>query len=152
VRKAELGGETADEVAALLDRDPDPDTGPRALAVRAAAPDAAEKAAVWQALVDRTVPVGAFGQVAGAFWRPGQEELLAPYAERYLDLLPGLDRGGMIMAMRFTGRLFPLYGIDEAFLDRAEKAAEKSAPVVRKTLTERADLVRRMLRSRAHRG
>ena len=151
-RKAELGGETAAEVADLLARDPDPDSGPRALAVRAAQPDAAEKAAVWQALVDRTVPVGAFGQVAGAFWRPGQDELLAPYAERYLDLLPGLDRGGMIMAMRFTGRLFPLYGIDESFLDRAEKAAEKTAPVVRKTLSEQADLVRRMLRSRTRRG
>ncbi|MFI7541979.1 aminopeptidase N [Actinoplanes sp. NPDC049599] len=151
-RKAELGGETAAEVAALLARDPDPDTGPRALAVRAAVPDPGEKAEVWQALAERRVPVGAFAQVAGAFWRPGQDELLAPYAEKYLDLLPGFDRGGMIPAMRSTGRLFPLHGIDESFLDRAEKAAEKAAPVVRKTLSERADLVRRMLRSRANGG
>ena len=27
-------------------------------------------------------------QVSAAFWRPGQDALLAPYAERYLDLLP----------------------------------------------------------------
>jgi aminopeptidase N len=107
---------------------------------------------VWQALIDRTVPVGAFGQVTTAFWRPGQDELLAPYAERYLDLLPGFDRGGMIMAMRFTGRLFPLYGIDESFLDRAEKAVERATPVIRNTLREQADLVRRMLRSRWHRS
>ncbi len=151
VRKAELGGQTADEVADLLARDPDPDAGPRALAVRAASPDAGEKAAVWQALaVDRTVRMGSFGQVATAFWAPGQDRVLAPYAGRYLDLVPGLDRGGMIMAMMFTGRLFPRFGVDEAFLDRAVEAAEKAAPVVGKTVREKADLVRRMLRSRAN--
>ena len=36
---------------------------------------------------------------ASPFWRPGQDELLAPYADRYLELLPGLHRGGMIPAM-----------------------------------------------------
>ncbi|WP_344933390.1 hypothetical protein [Actinoplanes nipponensis] len=49
----------------------------------------------------------------------------------------------------YTRRLFPLFGVDEAFLDRAGAAAATAAPVVRKTLRERADLVRRMLRSRA---
>ena len=152
VRKSELGGETAGEVARLLERDPDPDARPRALAVRAAAPDAAEKAAVWQALaVDRAVPIGGFTPVATAFWRPGQDELLAPYAGRYVEMLPHLDRGGMIMAMTFTGRLFPRFGVDEDFLDRARAAAADVAPVVRKTLTERADLVRRMLRTRSGR-
>jgi aminopeptidase N len=151
VRKAALGGGTDAEVVALLERDPDPDAKLRALAVRAAIPDAAEKAAVWHALtVERSVPIGAFAQVAGAFWQPGRDELLAPYAEKYLELLPGLDRGGMIAAMRYTGRLFPLFGTDETFLDHAEKSAEKTAPVVRKTLREKADLVRRMLRSRAN--
>jgi len=152
-RQAELGGETTGEVAALLERDPDPDAKPRAVAVRAARPDAAEKAAVWQELaVDRSVPVGSIASVAAAFWRPGQDELLAPYAERYLELLPGFHRGGMIPAMRYTGRLFPLFGIEESFLDRAERAAETTAPVVGKTLRERADLIRRMLRSRSDKG
>ncbi|MEU8608649.1 ERAP1-like C-terminal domain-containing protein, partial [Actinoplanes sp. NPDC048791] len=151
VRKAELGAPTAGEVDDLLKRDPDPDAQRRALAVRAAAPDPAEKAAVWQTLaVDRSVPVGSFGPVAAAFWVPGQDELLAPYAEKYLELLPGLDRGGMILAMAYTGRLFPRFGVDETFLDRAEEAATRVAPVVGKTLRERSDLVRRMLRSRAN--
>ncbi|RSM74131.1 aminopeptidase N [Actinoplanes sp. ATCC 53533] len=150
VRKAALGGETAGEVAGLLARDPDPDAKPRALTVRAAIPDAGEKAAVWQELaVDRTVRIGSFGQIATAFWAPGQDELLAPYADKYLELVPGLDRGGMIMAMTFTRRLFPRFGVDEAFLDRAREAAGPAAPVVRKTLLAKADLVRRMLRSRA---
>ncbi|HEU5356682.1 MAG TPA: aminopeptidase N [Actinocrinis sp.] len=149
VRKAELGGDVADEVGGLQERDPDPDSWIRALTVRAARADAQDKQAVWQKVVDeRAVAVGAVGTVMSAFWRPGQDALLAPYAVRYLELLPGLERGGMIPAMVFTNRLFPLYGIDRDYPDTALAAAESTAPVVRKTLTERADLVRRMLRSR----
>ncbi|HEU4426042.1 MAG TPA: aminopeptidase N [Pilimelia sp.] len=148
-RKAELGGETAAEARRLLDRDPDPDAWVRALAVRAATPDADEKAAVWRALtVDRTVPVGSVDPVAGAFWRRGQDDLLAPYTRLYLDLVPDMHRGGMLQAMVFTNRLFPPYAVDQAFLERAKAAAEYAIPVVRKTLLERADTVRRMLRSR----
>ncbi|HZP51842.1 aminopeptidase N [Actinocrinis sp.] len=148
-RKAELGGEVADEVAGLLERDPNPEAWIRALTVRAAAPSAEAKEGVWQKVTDeRAVPVGAVSAVMSAFWRPGQDELLAPYAGRYLDLLPALERGGMIPAMVFTNQLFPLYGIGRDYPDAALAAAEPTAPVVRKTLTERADLVRRMLRSR----
>src|SRR5262245_56473723 len=99
-RKAELGGTSSAELAHLLDRDPDPDAWLRALAVQAATPDADVKQAVWQALVvDRTVPLGSVYKVATAFWRPGQNDLLAPYIERYLDLVPHLGRGGMTPAM-----------------------------------------------------
>ena len=149
VRKAQLGGDTTAESARLLGQDPDPDARVRALIVRAAAPDAREKAAIWRMLADRVVPIGAFGRVATAFWSPGQDALLSPYAERFVELLPHLDRGGMIPAMTHTNRLFPLFAIDDAFLVRAEAAAQQVAPVVRKTLLERSDEVRRMLRSRA---
>ena len=149
VRTAELGGRTEDRVAALLARDPDPDVRVRALAVQAARADAGSKEAVWQALaVDRTVPVGVLRSVTAAFWRPGQDALLAPYGERYLDLLPELHRGGMIPAMAYTVLLFPLHGVGGEFVDRAEERAAGAAPVVAKSLRERADLVRRVLRSR----
>jgi aminopeptidase N len=106
-RKAELGGAIGTELALLLDRDPDPDARVRGFAVRAATPDADEKMAVWQTLVvDRAVPIGSARQIATAFWRPGQHDLLSPYAKRYLDLVPNLDRGGMIPAMAFTSLLF----------------------------------------------
>jgi aminopeptidase N len=148
VREAQLGGDTTAEVENLLRQDPDPDARLRALAVRAAAPDSDQKAAVWGMLVDRTVPIAAFGRVATAFWSPGQDELLSPYAERFVELLPHLDRGGMIPAMTHTNRLFPLFAIDDDFLAVAEAAAEGAAPVVRKTVLGRSDEVRRMLRSR----
>ncbi|MET1059366.1 MAG: aminopeptidase N [Nocardioides sp.] len=153
VRKAELGGETDGESEVLLERDPDPEAWTRALGVTAARPDADAKTEAWRQLaVDRTVPVGASHVVAVPFWRPGQDELLAPYADRYLELLPGLHRGGMVHGLVFTSRLFPLFGIDESFFARADRAAEGAAPVVRKAMVERADEVRRMLRSRGVRG
>jgi aminopeptidase N len=88
--------------------------------------------------------------VSSAFWRPGQDEVLAPYGDRFLALLGELDRRGMISAMHYTNRLFPQYAIDNTYVDRAEQAAERAAaPVVRKTLLARADMMRRILRSRA---
>ncbi|MEW2300174.1 aminopeptidase N [Streptomyces sp. NPDC006655] len=150
VREAELGGDTSAESAALLERDPDPEAWVRALTVRAAAPDPAAKAEVWQRLaVDRAVPVHAVSTVAAGFWRPGQDAQLAPYAQHYLDAVPGLDQGGMIPAMVYASQLFPLFAVDGAYLEKAQRAARQVAPVVRNTLLERADAVRRMLRARA---
>src|SRR5262249_10364521 len=121
----------------------------RALAVRASAPNAADKEAIWErTAVQHAVSVGSVNQVMAAFWRPGQDALLAPYAQRCLDLLPELDHGGMIPAMVYARNLLPLFGIDEAYLDAALEASRNAAPVVGKTLAERVDLVRRMLRSR----
>jgi aminopeptidase N len=148
VRKAELGGDTAAEVAALEARDPDPDARMQVFKVRAATPDAAEKAAVWQALADRTIPVTAAARVSVCFWAADQDEVLAPFAERYLELLPTLERGGMIPAKLYSVRLFPLYGIDAGFLTRVEQAVATTAPVVREAVLGRSDQVRRMLRSR----
>ncbi|MGW7423337.1 aminopeptidase N [Streptomyces sp. NPDC054813] len=149
VREAALGGDVTTETAALLERDPDPDAWVRALTVRAAVPDPAAKAEVWQRLaVDRTVPVQSVGAVAAAFWRPGQDALLAPYAEHYLAAIPQLDQGGMIPAMVYTSQLFPLYAIDSAYVEKAQQAVQEAAPVVRNTLLERSDTVLRMLLAR----
>ncbi|MEU4222199.1 aminopeptidase N, partial [Actinoplanes sp. NPDC026623] len=116
---------------------------------RASAPDAEGKAAAWRTLaVDRAVPMGSLATVAAAFWRPGQDALLAGYAEKYLRLLPELDRAAMIPAMIYTGRLFPVFGAGADFPDRAEAATAGSVPVVRKSVRERTDLQRRMLRTR----
>ena len=130
--------------------DPDPDAWVRAVAVRAASPDPAAKEATWQTVVvDRSVPVSDVKQVTALFWRPGQDAALAPFAERFLELAPHAHRGGMTPAMVFANRLFPLYGIDERFLERAAAvAAADTAPVVGKYMTERIDVVRRMLRAR----
>jgi aminopeptidase N len=150
VRKAELGGDPAAELQTLLTRDPDPDVKVRAMAVRAAIPDAAAKAETWRALVAREVPLAFIRVVTAGFWRPGQDELLAEYADRYLELLPTLNRGGMIPQLYYSLSLFPVFGIDEAYLDRVAAAAAGAdvTPVVQKTVAGRADEVGRMVRSR----
>ncbi len=149
-RRAELGEMDADAVQALQERDPDPDAWVRALAVRASSPSAAAKEEAWTAVVGRTVPIQAARTVAAAFWRPGQDDVLAPYAARYLEAVPTLHEGGMIPGLALTASLFPVYAVDEAWVAQArEVAAAEAAPVVVGSLTERSELVLRMLRARA---
>lgn len=73
----------------------------------------------------------------------------APYAQRYLDLVPKLHEGGITLGMEFAWWLFPLFGIDNAFIERAQESARHAVPGVHKTLLERSDIVRRMLQSRS---
>ena len=140
--------------AAIIDTeaaDPDPDAWVRALAVRAARPSAADKDRTWQALVvDKVVPVAAFSAVAQAFWRPDQADLLAPYAHRYLDLLPDMGRHGMVFGGVAAGNMFPSIGIGDEFLAEfdARVGDASLAPVVANRAVERADEVRRMLAAR----
>ncbi|GGJ28063.1 aminopeptidase N [Streptomyces brasiliensis] len=149
VREAERGGDVSSETARLLERDPDPDAWVRALTVRAALPDPAAKAEVWQKLaVDRAVPVNSVAQVATVFWRTDQDALLTPYTQRYLDAIPHLHQGGMIPAMVFARQLFPPRAIGPSYIEQARLASREAAPVVRNTLLERSDEVSRMLHSR----
>jgi aminopeptidase N len=149
VRKAELGGPTAIEAQAILDRDPDPEGWVSRLQVRAATPDGAEKEVVWQTLVtERAVPLASVYSVASLLWADGQDDLLRPYAEAYLELVPAIHRGGAMPAMTYTRALFPLFGVDLTFIERAEALAAQAVPVVRTNLLDRADRMTRMLRSR----
>ncbi|GAB2567876.1 aminopeptidase [Paractinoplanes abujensis] len=150
IRAAELGQETDSPVRDLLARDPDPDATFRALAVRAARPDADEKAAVWQILtVDRSVPVSSMRDVTTAFWRPGQDAILSGYGDMYLRLLPTFDRGGMVPSMVYSSRLLPRFGTTADFPAQAERAVTDAAPVIRQTVLEYADELRRMIRARS---
>jgi aminopeptidase N len=151
IRLAELGAVDADEVASLRSEDPNPDSWVRALAVDAARPDPAAKEAVWSAVVEEhRVPMGSLGEVRRAFWRPGQGRLLAPYAYRYLDVLPTLHTLGMIPALSVSSAMYPAAGVDSAFADRAIEAAGRDgvSPAVAKTVIEKTDELRRMLVAR----
>ncbi|MFN8191171.1 MAG: aminopeptidase N [Nocardioidaceae bacterium] len=151
VRRAELGDHDPAAVTALVERDPDPEAATRALTVRAALPDAEAKEEVWQAVfTDRAVHAGlAMRRLARCFWRPGQDELLLPYGERYLQQVTDLGSGGMLELGSIVAAMYPLVATED-FLARATVIAEDPAtpPYVRAPLLKETDTLRRKLRAR----
>jgi aminopeptidase N len=150
-RLAALGRYDQAAATALAERDPDPDAWVRVLAVESARPTTAAKETAWRAVIEEhRVPVGSLYDVATAFWQPSQPDVLAPFAERYLDMLPTIGRGAMIPAMAAAQTMFPWYGVDRAFVDRVVAAATDDAvtPIVSARVREGADQLRRMLAAR----
>jgi aminopeptidase N len=99
---------------------------------------------------EHRVPIGSIKAIGQAFWRRSQEHLLAPYAEKYLELLPTLHTNGMIPALSMSGSMFPRAMGTQEFVDRAIAAASEPAvsPVVRNGAIEAADRLQRRLRAR----
>ncbi|QNN52368.1 aminopeptidase N [Nocardioides mesophilus] len=150
-RLAELDRFDAEEAERLLAEDPDPDAEKRALAARTAQPDAAVKRAAWDRVFDEVgVGASAVPSVGKSFWRPGQEELLRPFAEEFLQVLPAIGERGMMAGMSLVAAMLPPVGVDEEYLDRLVAAVQppEIPELVRQRVTEQADTVRRMLRAR----
>jgi aminopeptidase N len=91
------------------------------------------------------------GQVGEAFWQPGQDEVLRPFAERYLELLPALGGRNLVVQLTVPNWFFPVVGVDEDYRRRLVDAAraEDVSPPVRRAVLERADVLERMLRARS---
>ena len=151
-RRAALGRYSEDAVEALLARDPDPDAGIRALAVRTARPEAHAKDEAWVELFEkRNIPGGPMlGAMVRAFWQPQQGEVLLPYADRFLDEIPALAGGGMLAVFGLMFGMFPQVA-DDAFVERAQDIAANPDcdPTVRAALLIGTDTLARKERSRA---
>jgi aminopeptidase N len=151
-RFAALGRLDRAQLAALRERDPDPDAWVRVLEVEAAEPTSAAKDAAWRTVIEeRKVPVGSLGDVGRAFWQPGQADVLRPYAERYLEDLSTLNSVSMIPAMATAAAMFPVVGTDEAFVERVEEVTSTGdlSPIIVRFVTNRVDELRRMLAARS---
>jgi aminopeptidase N len=145
-RLAELDRLDDSEVDSLLAADPNPDAWQSALAARAARPTEDAKAQAWKIVMeDRTAPPDAVFRVGRSFWRPGQEQLVTPYAERFAEVLPTLGSSGKMVARLLSSAFFPTVGGHEGLLDRIEIAAagDDVAPIIRKRMRERSDQRRR---------
>jgi aminopeptidase N len=145
-RLAELDRLDEADVDALLAEDPNPDAWFSALRARTARPTEEAKAQAWQTMVvDRKIPPGFIGSLGRAFWRPGQEDLVTPYAERFLESLASIGDAGMVWAMSMTYAFFPAVGGEDGFLDRLDAAAGQDgvSPVVRQTVRDLEDRRRR---------
>ncbi|HEX4471102.1 MAG TPA: aminopeptidase N [Nocardioides sp.] len=152
VRRSAIGEYDEEAVEALLARDPDPDAGVRALAVRTARPLPDAKAEAWAELFEkRNIPGGAMlGSMIGAFWQPQQDDVLLPFAERFLDEIPALAGGGMLAVFGLMFGMFPKVA-DDAFVSRAQEMAADPGcdPTVRAALLIGTDTLGRMERARA---
>jgi len=145
-RLAELDALDESDLERLLVEDPNPDAWINACQVQAALPAADAKERAWQSVVvDRKIPPGVLGLVGRSFWRPGQDDLLAPYAERFLESLPLLGDAGMLWALSLSGGFYPAVGGDDGFVERLEEAAEgdEVSPLVRQSVRTLNDRRRR---------
>jgi aminopeptidase N len=152
IRLAELGEFDQPTVDRLVARDPDPESWVRTLAIRAATNDPGAKQEAWERIIDRhEVPMGPpMLEVATAFWRPGQDDILTPYTERYREALPTMHRAGMVAAISVSATMYPWFGVDPTFADEVTRAASapEVSPLVRRTALELTDLLRRVLTAR----
>ncbi len=127
-----------------------------AAGVRAALLDVDAKQQAWQrATGDPDVPNGTHRSICGAFFLYGQEAVLAPYAERYLEVVQQIsDRSGdwaargHVAAQTVLFQLFPRQFADRDYLDRLEAwmSERELSEQVAKSLIEQRDQAERALR------
>ena len=141
------------EIDAELNKDKT-DAGQRAAAAcRAAIGDAEHKDVAWQLLAESVdISADLLRSVASAFHQPEQAPLLAPYAQRYFDVLPEMwsASGGHLRVARGAA-LFPVTAASQELIDQIDAflgSGEREPGLVR-VLIERRDQVRLALRSRS---
>jgi aminopeptidase N len=141
------------EIDAELERDAT-DAGRRhAAACRAALPDPGHKAAAWSLLTEgEDLGVEGVIEVTRGFIQPEHANLLAPYAQRYFEILPALwSSRGEAFRLLLGEMLFPYPAASPALLDTidAHLAGPERDPGLLRVLVEHRDNVERALRSRA---
>ncbi|WP_129839162.1 aminopeptidase N [Streptomyces sp. RFCAC02] len=150
-RLAVLGATDAAEIDAELARDPGASGQEGAARCRAALPDAAAKAAAWEAMFgpgDR-LSTYLFTATAEGFWQPEQHDLLAPYVERYFPAAVDLAaRRGHYLATGVARTAFPRGFVDAVTVGLTERclAGDGLHPALRRGLADQADDLRRALR------
>ena len=146
-------GGASELIQAEHQRDPS-DRGDRhAAAARASRPDGDEKAAAWSLIVeDTSQPLALVEEVMMAFHQFGQDDVLAPYGERFFQDLPRVWQTHELPdALAFGRRMYPHLAVEPATIERTDAYLEIGSvppPVVR-LLLEGRDGIERALRTRA---
>ena len=154
LRRLAATGRVGDaEIDAELERDPTVAGQRHAAGCRAAIPDAAHKSAAWVSLVEsENLGMQGVEEVARSFAQPEQAQLLAPYAERYLAVLPGIWSSRADHLRILLGQaLFPYPAASPELIKEIGEflAAQDRDPGLARVLIEGRDMVERALRSRA---
>jgi aminopeptidase N len=151
---ATAGAEDAESlIAAELDRDPT-DRGQRqAIAARAGRPSEEAKAEAWRTILeDRTMSEAMLGAAMRGFQQPGQEDLLAPYADRYFEALSRVwEERDLEYILEFGEQLYPKWVVSEATIEGTDRylARDDVPGPIRRLLLEGRDRIVRAIRARA---
>jgi len=143
-------GEAA--IAAELERDPTDAGERRAATARASLPHTDAKAQAWAALVERRdVSLAQMRALVAGFHHAGQEELLRPYRDRYVDALGGIwSSREPEEALLLSEGLFPGALIEQESVDAADRALALPLPApAQRILRESQDGIVRAMRARA---
>jgi aminopeptidase N len=151
-RLAAAGRAGEANIEAELASDPT-DAGRRsAQACLAAMPDAGHKEAAWELLTSGRLDAESVIEIGRGFRLPEHAGLLAPYAKRYFTAVENLWAAGSgRMPALAAEMLFPHAAASPELLEQISRflAAGPRNPGLARVLTERADVVRRALLSRA---
>jgi aminopeptidase N len=140
-----------DAVAAELALDPTDAGQRRAQTCLAAVPTAGAKEQAWAAITGGSLPNATFRAALRGFADLDQDELLAPYAERFYAALPAMwADGASDMAQFFTKVGYPASVISQRAIDRSDAYLEQArpAPALARLLSEGRDDVARAVRCR----
>ena len=139
-------------ISAERERDPS-DLGARhAAAALAARPEKAAKAEAWARVIeDKTLNLAVVDAIMRGLQQPGQEDLLQPYASKYLDVLDSVwEERGLDFSLDFGEAMFPRWIVGEdtvELVDRALDRGDLPGPL-RRLLLEGRDRLLRALRAR----
>ena len=139
------------EIDAELARDAT-DAGARhAATCRAAIPSPAAKEEAWGQITGGRLSNATFRATLDGFADPDQEELLAPYSQRYFDVVADIWRDwSSDMAQYFAQNAYPSWNVTPEAIAATEDYIERTDPpaALRRLLTEGRDDVARALRCR----
>jgi aminopeptidase N len=147
-----LGAVGDAEIDAELARDRSSEGVVHATRCRAALPTPAAKERAWELIITQA-EVANYELYAACegFWHPAQQDVTAPYVDRYFAEIAGTEklRSGWVLG-RTAQYAFPDTVIDDAVLGRAEAlvADDSVASSIRRSVSDQADDLRRALQAR----
>ena len=143
-RSARRAGAGSPRIAAEQERDGSAMGERQAALARSALPTAEAKAATWERLTtDADYPNALQEACLAGFWQVGQEELLRPYVDRYVDVVERLwaERSSET-AQRLVGGLFPSLLVEDATVSAVDGLLERDLPpALRRLVLEGRDPV-----------
>ncbi|MDN6658340.1 MAG: aminopeptidase N [Acidipropionibacterium jensenii] len=156
---ARLGAADESFIAAEQERDKTSSGAEQAAGARAAVPTAQAKETAWKRATDEAgVPNETYRSIVSHFNNPDQEEVLKPYAAKYLQLCEAINseegqwrEAGHAQVQNALQWLFPGEVADRAWLDELSDwmSSRTLSSTVRRVLLEQADGTERALRCQA---